>query len=248
MPPGICCVTSIREFFKRSFGTAAKFGLAALVVVLVTGDFHAVEIATVQPSKFAAMESVWETQHGAPMCLVVVPGEDADECNRFEAVKIPGLLSFMAFHDVNAKVKGLKDFPPDERPPVWPVFYSFRLMVILGILFVVLALLGVWLSLKDRLQSHPLFLKMMVFAIPLPYLVNQLGWIVAEVGRQPWLVYGVFKTADGASKAVSAGQVVGSLIGFTLLYGFLGIVDIYLLAKNAKKGPETPALSNPTDY
>jgi cytochrome d ubiquinol oxidase subunit I len=236
------------EFFKRSFSLAAKFGLAALIVVLVSGDFHAVEIATVQPSKFAAMESVWETQHGAPMCLVVVPGAEADGCNKFEAFKIPGLLSFMAFHDVNAKVKGLKDFPPDERPPVWPVFLSFRLMIGLGALFVVLALVGVWLSYRDKLQSYPFFLKVMVFAIPLPYLVNQLGWIVAELGRQPWAVYGVLKTADSVSKAVSAGQVAGSLLGFTLLYGFLGVVDIYLLAKHARKGPDTPALSQSTDY
>ena len=235
------------EFFKRSFGTAAKFGLAALFVVLLTGDFHAVEIATVQPSKFAAMESVWETQRAAPMCLVVVPNE-AEECNRIEALKIPGLLSMLAFHDANGEIKGLKDFPPDERPPVWPVFLSFRLMVMLGTLLVALAMLGVWLSAKDRLQRYPLFLKVMVFAIPLPYLVNQLGWIVAEVGRQPWIVYGVLKTADGASKAVSAGQVVGSLIGFTLLYGLLGVVDIYLLAKNAKKGPDAPALSRSSDY
>ena len=235
------------DFFKRSFGLAAKFGLAALFIVLVTGDFHAVEIATVQPSKFAAMEAVWETQKGAPMCLFVVPGE-ANECNRFEAVKIPGMLSFMAFHDMKAEVKGLKAFPPDERPPVWPVFVSFRLMVGLGVLFVVLALVGVWLAHKDRLQSYPLFLKVMVFAIPLPYLVNQLGWIVAEVGRQPWIVYGVLKTSDGVSQAVSAGQVVGSLLGFTLLYGLLGFVDIYLLAKHAKKGPDAPTLSRPSDY
>jgi cytochrome d ubiquinol oxidase subunit I len=235
------------EFFKRSFNTAAKFGLAALIVVLVTGDFHAVEIAEVQPSKFAAMEAVWETQQAAPMNLLLVPDE-ANERNSIEALKIPGMLSLMAFHDVNGVVKGLKDFPPDERPPVWPVFISFRLMVGLGTLFVFLAVIGVWLARKDQLQKYPLFLKVMVLAIPLPYLVNQFGWIVAEVGRQPWLVYGVFKTADGASKAVSAGQVVGSLIGFTLLYGFLGVVDIYLLARHARKGPEAPALSQPSDY
>jgi cytochrome d ubiquinol oxidase subunit I len=234
-------------FFKRSFSLAATFGLAALIVVLVSGDFHAVEIATVQPSKFAAMESVWETQQNAPVNLLLFPDE-ANERNLFEAIKIPGMLSLMAFHDVNGVVTGLKDIPPDERPPVWPVFISFRLMVILGGLFVVLAVLGVWLARRDQLQKYPLFLKIMILAIPLPYLVNQLGWIVAEVGRQPWAVYGVLKTADSASKAVSAGQVVGSLIGFTLLYGFLGVVDIYLLAKHAKKGPEAPALSQPSDY
>ncbi|MDO9079216.1 MAG: cytochrome ubiquinol oxidase subunit I, partial [Desulfuromonadales bacterium] len=235
------------EFFKRSFRTAATFGLASLIVVLITGDFHAVEIAEVQPSKFAAMEAVWETQKAAPMNLLLIPDE-ANERNSVEALKIPGMLSLMAFHDVNGVVTGLKDIPPDERPPVWPVFLSFRLMVGLGTLFVLLAIVGVWLARKDQLLRYPLFLKIMVLAIPLPYLVNQFGWIVAEVGRQPWIVYGVLKTADGASKAVSAGQVVGSLIGFTLLYGFLGFVDIYLLARHARKGPEAPALSQSSDY
>jgi cytochrome bd ubiquinol oxidase subunit I len=230
-------------FFTRSFGLAAKFSLAALVVVLLTGDFHAVEIAKVQPAKFAAMESIWETQTNAAMCLLVMPDE-ANECNKFEAIKIPGLLSFMAFHDAQGEIKGLKDFPLDERPPVWPTYYSFRLMVGLGTLFIVLAVAALWLSWKKQLERYPLFLKLMILAIPLPYLANQLGWIVAEVGRQPWLVYGVFKTADGVSKSISTGQVVFSLLGFTLLYGLLGVVDIYLLTKHAKKGPVVaPALA-----
>lgn len=235
------------DFFKRSFATAAKFGLAALVIVLVTGDFHAVEIASVQPSKFAAMEAVWETQAAAPMNLLLIPDE-GNERNRVEALKIPGMLSLMAFHDPNAVVKGLKDFPLDERPPVWPVFISFRLMVVIGTLLIALAVIATWFSRKDKLLNYPLFLKVMVFAIPLPYLANQFGWIVADVGRQPWIVYGVLKTADGVSQAISTGQVVFSLIGFTLLYGLLGFVDIYLLTKHARKGPDAPALSKSTDY
>ena len=235
------------NFFTRSFGLAAKFSMGAVLVVLLTGDFHAVEIATVQPSKFAAMESIWETQTNAAMCLLLVPDE-RNECNSVEHLKIPGLLSMLAFHDVNSEIKGLKAFPPDERPPVLPVFLSFRLMVGLGTLFIVLSVAALWLTWKNQLERYPLFLKVMILAIPLPYLANQLGWIVAELGRQPWAVYGVLKTVDSVSQAVSAGQVVGSLLGFTLLYGFLGVVDIYLLAKHARKGPDAPALSRPTDY
>lgn len=226
------------DFFKRSFGLAARFGLGALLMVLLTGDFHAVEIAKVQPAKFAAMESIWETRRNAPMCLLVVP-DARNECNAVEALKIPGLLSMLAFHDAQGEIKGLKDFPPDERPPVLPTFLSFRVMVGLGTLFIILAAVGLWLSWKDRLERYPLFLKLMVLAIPLPYLANQLGWIVAEVGRQPWIVYGVLKTADGVSRSITTGQVVGSLLGFTLLYGTLGVIDIYLLTKHAKKGPDT---------
>jgi cytochrome d ubiquinol oxidase subunit I len=111
-------------------------------------------------------------------------------------------------------------------------------MVAIGSLMVLLAGIGFILSRKAGvLERYPLFLKVMVFAIPLPYLANQLGWIVAEMGRQPWIVYGVLKTSAGLSRAITAGQVFGSLAGFTLLYGFLGAVDIYLLVKYARLGP-----------
>lgn len=225
-------------FFKRSFNVAAKFGLASMLLVLLSGDFHAVEIATVQPTKFAAMESVWETRTNAPMHLFLIP-DVKGERNSVEVGSIPGMLSLLAFHRTDGLVKGLKEFPPDERPPVLPTFLSFRLMVGLGGLFILLSVAAAFLSYRDRLEEFPLFLKIMVLSIPLPYLANQLGWIVAEVGRQPWIVYGVLKTSDAVSKAITTGQVVGSLLGFTLLYGMLGAVDIFLLAKYARKGPDS---------
>lgn len=226
------------DFFKRSFAIAAKFGVASILLVLLSGDFHAVEIARVQPTKFAAMESVWETKRGVGMNLLLLP-DPKRECNSIEELCIPNMVSMLAFHDPNAEVKGLKDFPPELRPPVLPTYLSFRLMVALGTLFILMSIIAAWLSFKDRLESYPFFLKLMVLAIPLPYLANQLGWIVAEMGRQPWIVYGVLKTSDGVSKAITTGQVVGSLLGFTLLYGMLGAVDIYLLVKYARKGPDS---------
>jgi cytochrome d ubiquinol oxidase subunit I len=111
-------------------------------------------------------------------------------------------------------------------------------MVGLGTLMVLASLLGFVLSRWGKLEDRTLYLKFMLLAIPLPYLAAQLGWIVAEVGRQPWIVYGVLKTADAVSRSVSVAQVVGSLAGFTLLYGGLGVIDIYLLAKTAKRGPD----------
>jgi cytochrome d ubiquinol oxidase subunit I len=226
------------DFFKRSFSIAAKFGLAAMLVVLMSGDFHAVEIATVQPTKFAAMESVWETRRNAPMHLLTVP-DVSGERNSVELGSIPNLLSLLAFHRADGEVKGLKDYPPELRPPVLPTFLSFRLMVGLGTLFILLGIVAAYLSFRDKLESYPLFLKIMVLAIPLPYIANQLGWIVAEMGRQPWIVYGVLKTSDAVSKAITTSQVVFSLLGFTLLYGMLGAVDIYLLFKYARKGPDS---------
>jgi cytochrome d ubiquinol oxidase subunit I len=148
------------------------------------------------------------------------------------------MLSYLAFHNKDAEVKGLKEFPKDERPPVIPTFLSFRLMVVLGFFFIMLSFLSVLFSRKGNMESRPFFLKIMLFSIILPYIAVQIGWIVAEVGRQPWIVYGLLKTADAVSKSIDATQVFISLAGFTILYGFLAVIDVYLLTKYAKKGPE----------
>ncbi|KAA0256915.1 cytochrome ubiquinol oxidase subunit I [Deferribacter autotrophicus] len=225
------------EFFKKSFKIAALFALIVSFAEFFIGDWHAHEVAKVQPTKLAAMESLWETQKGAPIYLFTIPNEAKEE-NLIEILPLPKLLSFLAYHDFNAEVKGLKAFPKEERPPVMPVFLSFRLMVVLGTLFMLLALLAYYYSKKDVLLDKQWFLKIMLYMIPIPYIANFLGWIVAEVGRQPWIVYGLMKTSDGVSKSVTIDQVWFSLIGFTLFYGLLGIIDIYLITKYAKKGPK----------
>ncbi len=148
------------------------------------------------------------------------------------------MLSFLAFGEGEAQVQGLKAFPKDDRPPVIPTFISFRTMLALGTFFILLSLAAFIISRRDGLESHLTFLKVMLYALPLPYIAAQLGWIVAEVGRQPWIVYGVLKTSDAVSKAVSPLQVWASLLGFTFLYGFLAVVDIYLLTRTARKGPD----------
>jgi cytochrome d ubiquinol oxidase subunit I len=223
--------------FKASFRMAAVFGLASSLLVLISGDFHGIQVAGAQPAKFAAMESVWNTQKAAPLHLIVVPDVD-NEQNSVEAIGFPGLLSFLAFHNSGSEIKGLKEFKKEDRPPVLPTFLSFRAMTGLGMFFILLCLIAVIVGRGDRLEHSNSFLNLMLFALPLPYIAAQFGWIVAEVGRQPWIVYGVMKTSDAVSKAVSPGQVMGSLIGFTLLYGLLAFVDIYLLTKFAKKGPD----------
>lgn len=225
-------------FFRRSFKMAALFGLVSSLLVFATGDFHAVEVAKTQPTKFAAMESVWNTEKAAPYNLIVVP-DTRDERNSVEVLRIPYGLSILAFHNPDAEVRGLKDFPKEDRPPVMPTFLSFRLMVGFGMLFMLLSFLGWIFSRKDSLESRTLFLKIMLYALPLPYIAAQLGWIVAEVGRQPWIVYGLLRTSDAVSRSIDTIQVVASLVGFTLVYGLLAIVDIYLLTKNAKKGPDS---------
>jgi len=225
-------------FFKASFKMAALFGLVAVILAGLTGDIHAVEVGKTQPAKLAAMEALWDTQKTVGINLLQLPDTD-HERNYFELIKLPSLLSLLATHSLDGEIKGLKDFPKDERPPVLPVFLSFRLMIGLGMLFSLLAFLAVILSRLDSLERYPRFLKLLVFTLPLPYLANQLGWIVAEMGRQPWIVYGIMKTSDGVSKSITLGQVAASLVGFVLLYGLLGAIDIYLLIKFARKGPDS---------
>ncbi|MBI2353682.1 MAG: cytochrome ubiquinol oxidase subunit I [Deltaproteobacteria bacterium] len=224
-------------FFKRSFRLAAVWGFVASIGVAVTGDFHAVEIARTQPSKFAAMESQWETKRGVGMNLLLLP-DVARECNSIEQLCVPNALSFLAFKDPNAEIKGLKEFPKELRPPVTATFISFRLMVGLGTFMILASLAGIILSRRQNFEEQRWFLKLMAIAIPAPYLAEQFGWLVAELGRQPWIVYGVLKTADAVSKSISTTQVALSLLGFTVLYGLLGAIDIFLLVKHAKKGPD----------
>jgi cytochrome bd ubiquinol oxidase subunit I len=222
------------EVATRSFKIAVVFGLIASVWVAVEGDQHAINVTETQPAKLAAMEAHWQTQQRAPLVLLVVPDEK-NERNRVEIGKIPGLLSLLGYHDFNAEVKGLKDFPPEDRPPVLLTFVSFRLMVALGILFPLLTLIG-WF-LRNRLVENRWYLMIMMAAIPLPYIAIEAGWVLAEVGRQPWIVYGLMRTSDAASP-VAGGQVMASLVAFVLVYGLLGLVGFYLMAKNAIQGPE----------
>lgn len=225
------------EFFVRSFKMAAVWAFVASIGVGITGDMHAVEIARFQPTKFAAMESQWETKRGVGMNLLLVP-DVAGECNSIEQICVPNALSLLAFHDPNAEIKGLKAFPKELRPPVTPTFLSFRMMVGLGTIMIAASLAGIFLSRRQRFSEYRPFLILMVCAIPVPYLAEQFGWLVAELGRQPWIVYGVLKTSDAVSKSITSTQVILSLLGFTVLYGLLGAIDIFLLVKYAKKGPD----------
>lgn len=222
------------DFFTRSFKIGLVVGLVSSIWVVVEGDRHAVHVTQIQPAKLAAMEAHWQTQKRAPIALFALPDEK-NERNDFEIGKIPGVLSFLGYHDVNAEVKGLSDFPREDRPPVLLTFIAFRVMVILGMLFPLLTIIG-WI-LKNHLMESPWYLKLMVAAIPLPYIATQAGWVLAEVGRQPWIVYGLMRTSD-ASSPLAGYQVMATLSAFILVYGFLGAVGYYLIGKNAIRGPE----------
>jgi cytochrome d ubiquinol oxidase subunit I len=222
------------DFATRSFKMGLVCGLIASVFIVVQGDLHARHVTEVQPAKLAAMESLWETTTQAPIHLIALPDEK-NERNAIQIGSIPGVLSFLGHHDFDAEIKGLKAFPKDERPPVLLTFLSFRGMVALGSYFVLMMIIGVWR--RNRLLESPGYLKLMLYSIPLPYIAIQMGWILAEVGRQPWIVYGIMKTSDAVSP-VATSQVGTSLVAFVLVYALLGAVGYYLIFKYARKGPE----------
>lgn len=222
------------SFFKKSFRVAAIWTMIFSLYLIVEGHIHGAEVAEKQPTKLAAMESHWETEKGASWTLFAIPDEE-NERNTVGIIKVPKILSLLAFHDSGAEVKGLKEWPKEERPPVALTFFSFRIMVALGFLFGLLSILA-YLK-RNQPETSPRLLKALIWNIPLPYIAAQAGWIVAEVGRQPWIVYGLMKTKDAVSP-LSSIQVGLSLPAFIIVYGILGLICFWLIAYHAKKGPE----------
>nr|WP_275976197.1 cytochrome ubiquinol oxidase subunit I [Geothrix oryzisoli] len=221
-------------FFKKSFRLAAAWTLIFALFEIAQGHMNAEILSTAQPTKLAAMEAHWETGRSVPMHLLAWP-DAANERNTVQSLSVPSGLSLLATYSTGGEVKGLKDYPASERPPVLPVFLSFRAMVGLGVLFLAL---GLWAFLKrHQITEQQRFLRVLPWLIPLPYLANELGWTIAELGRQPWIVYGLMKTSDAASP-LAASQVGTSLAAFFLVYALLGAVDFYLLFTFARKGPD----------
>lgn len=221
------------ELFTKSMKLALFVGLAASATVAIQGHVHGNLVAKLQPAKLAAMEAHWETTKNAPMYLLQIP-DAKNEKNLVQALPVPSLLSILAFNDPDAEVKGLKDFPAADRPPVGITFIAFRVMVGIGTLMPLLMLFG--LMKRESLSNYPLFLKALIWAMPLPYLGMQAGWAVAEVGRQPWIVYGLMRTADAVSP-ITAAQAGSSLVAMVLLYTLLGVAGAYLMVTAARKGP-----------
>jgi cytochrome bd ubiquinol oxidase subunit I len=229
---------------KNRHQELAKMTLKLSVIIIVItsllelglGHAHSVQVAKTQPAKMAAFEALYDTQEGAPLALFGIP--DAKNQKNYLYIGIPKMLSFLIDFDFNSEVKGLNEFPEDERPPVFLPFMSYHVMIILGFLFIAMALLGAYLLLKKKLWDTRWYLTALVWAIPLPHLANQFGWMAAEVGRQPWAVYKVLRTADAVSVVVPAWQILLTLILFVIVYTMLFIIFIKVLLKIIKKGPE----------
>ena len=228
------------DIFKRSFQMASIYGAVGIFIVLVGGHDQAQHMVEAQPMKMAAAEALWDNEDPASMSLFTI----GDEKNREDvfAVRLPSLLSILAYNDSNAEVKGINDLQAeysqkygegDYVPPVGVSYWSFRIMVGAGFLMLAILIFALYLNFEGQVERNRRFLKFLLPAMALPYLANASGWILAEVGRQPWIVFGLQKTADAVSPNISTATVWFSLITFTLIYGALAAVDVYLLRKYA---------------
>jgi len=225
------------EISKKAMKLAVIFGLVvSLLELFPFGHESGREVAHEQPAKFAAIQGLYTTQSGAPLAVFAFPTMPPPELKA--KIEIPGLLSWLAFGDVHAKIKGINEFQQNDLPPLFITFVSYHNMVALGMLFILLTLLATIQLYRKKLWESKKLLKIFTWAIPFPLIACQLGWISAEVGRQPWIVYNVLRTRDAVSTAVVAGDVVFSIILFALIYLLLGSLYVYLLVREIKHGPE----------
>ncbi|MFH1132584.1 MAG: cytochrome ubiquinol oxidase subunit I [Pseudomonadota bacterium] len=225
------------EFARRSLKIGLIVGFAGALSQLPLGHYHAIQVANTQPAKLAAFEGVFETTKKARLLVFGIP--NANQKRTDLAIGIPAGLSILVGLSPDTEIKGLKDFERSYWPPLLTTFFSFHLMVALGMYFIALTGFGLWLLWKKRLEDNRLFLKLALLSIPLPFVANELGWVAAEVGRQPWIVYGELLTKDAISTTVPAGQVLFSIIMFSLIYSLLFGVWVFLLRKKMRQGPES---------
>lgn len=233
-----------RHTFFAEF--SMKIGLivagCSLILQLISGDSSARIVAKHQPEKLAAAEGLYHTKKSTPLTLF---GWTNDKTQKVYGLKVPGLLSFLVYRNFHTPVQGLDTFPKEDLPPVAFVFqlYHFMLMTWGGMAFLTLCALYYWR--KGRLHSTPWILKGLIASIALPYIGNQAGWWTAEVGRQPWIVYKLLRTTDGASRLISASQVLASIILFGFIYILLFALFLYLLNHKIQYGPEEHKDSEP---
>ncbi len=234
------------EIFKRSFHLGISLAVVSSILVAVVGHEQAQHLMTAQPMKMAASEALWNTSPEHAPWTVVAGINSAQHRNSF-SIKIPYALSVLAYNHLSGKVEGINQLQAQYEkqygsgnyiPPVRTTFWSFRIMVLSGVLMILLALYGFYVSWKDRLLNRKWFLKSLIGAVSLPLIANIMGWIMTEMGRQPWAVYGLLRTQAGVSPTVSAASVLTTFIGFSAVYGVLAVVDAFLLIKFLKQYPD----------
>jgi cytochrome d ubiquinol oxidase subunit I len=226
------------EYGRTFLELAVPIGLAASVLmVFPTGDGQGKLLARHQPVTLAAMEGLFRTQQGAPLVLIGQP--DLERMRLDNPIEVPRLLSFLTYQRWGAEVRGLDAFPREQWPENIPLlYYAYHVMVGLGTLFIATLGLAALLWWRGRLHACRPMLWVLMLALPFPYIANTAGWLTAELGRQPWLVYGLMRTAEGASPQVSAGNALFTLIGFFGMYSILSILGLLLVVRLVARGPE----------
>ncbi|MBA1154822.1 cytochrome ubiquinol oxidase subunit I [Microvirga mediterraneensis] len=220
---------------RRSMSMALWFATIFVPVQILIGDLHGLGVLKYQPTKLAAIEGNWDRMANMPLRLFALPDEVA-ETNHYE-IAIPKIGSWVLTHAFDGVVPGLKEVPPDERPPVWPVFFSFRIMVAIGFAMLGIGLWSVYLRWKGTLFTNRAFLTAAMIMTPSGFGAVLFGWFVAEIGRQPYVVYGHLRTADAVSP-ITAGAVTASLLIFIVVYAFVFGFGSYYLAKILRRGPD----------
>jgi cytochrome d ubiquinol oxidase subunit I len=224
------------EFARRSFTIALVVATLTSLAQLIAGHFSAEVVAKYQPAKLAAFEGVYKTEESTPLYLFGFPNSETETVDF--GVAVPGGLSFLVHKDFTTPVTGLDQFAKEDRPPVALPFQMYHIMIALGMYFIGLTCVSLLLLWTGKLFQLRWLMWVFVFSVVGPFIANQAGWIAAEVGRQPWIVYGLLRTSDGVSKAVAAEAVLASLIMFTFLYALLFLLFIYLLDRKIKHGPD----------
>lgn len=227
------------EEYARTFvrlGVIA--GCAASILMLFpTGDGQGKNVAHHQPAALAAMEGLFETTHGAPLAIMGQP--DTEKRQLDNPALIPRFLSFLTYQRWEAEVKGLDAFPKENWPDNIPLlYYSYHIMAGLGTIFIAAMVLAAWKLRKGRLYESRPYLWVLMLLMPFPFIANTAGWMTAELGRQPWLIYGVMRTSTGASMQVSSGNTLFTLLGFMGMYTLLSILFLFLTYRELDHGPE----------
>ncbi|MBA3521992.1 MAG: cytochrome ubiquinol oxidase subunit I [Gemmatimonadales bacterium] len=221
------------SFHRRALGVALAVGAPAALLQPISGDLSARVVARWQPAKLAAMEAHFETARRVPLIIGGWPDSDAREVRY--AVKIPGGLSWLAFHDFNAEVKGLEEFPREDWPNVPIVHTAFQIMVGLGTYLALVSVWAIWVVFRRRsLFENRLLLLALALAAPMGFIAIEAGWTVTEVGRQPWTIYGILRTADAVTPMPG---LIYPFLGFTLLYCLLGVIVGWLLYRQIIRSP-----------
>lgn len=241
---GVSALFVLRGHAIESAQRALKMTLVLLAFIaplqLFIGDMHGLNTLEHQPTKVAAMEGVWHTEKGAPLLLFALP-DQAHETNHAE-IGIPKVASIILKHDPEGVIKGLTEVAPDKRPPVFMVFWSFRVMVGIGMLMILVGLVGAWLVLRGKLLQSRAFLRVLTFMIPAPFIAVLAGWFVTEIGRQPYLIYGVMTAAQALTPSLQGWMALVTLIGYAAVYAVVFTAGIHYLRKVINHGiTEVPA-------